>query len=237
MLESFLTGLLLGLGGSLHCVGMCGAIVTALSVTSKNQSFSRTSLITLCYNLGRISTYVILGVLAGFISSLADSFGFLTGLRILAAILLIITGLYLLNIWKGLLALEHVGGKVWTKVKPLTQKLNPSHSSLHAIITGMLWGLIPCGLVYSAIGVATAQGSISASILLMFAFGLGTLGPVLLMGIGFTSVAQWLKKTWLRYAFAIFMIAFGIWSLASIASHMTMNHSKHATEQHHHHHD
>lgn len=229
MIETIVTGFILGLGGSLHCVGMCGTIVTAFSFATKEKSFLQTTLTTLHYNLGRVLTYCLLGVLAGFVSTLGDTLGFLNVLRTFAAILLIATGVYLLGWWNGILFLEKIGARVWQKIQPLSKKLNPSRSRLQATFSGMLWGLLPCGLVYSAIAIASAQGGISSGVLFMLAFGFGTLGPLMMMGIGFTRVSQWLRRPFVKITLASFMIAMGCWSIISINSHGN-SHGKH--EQH-----
>ncbi len=237
--ETLITGFTLGLAGSLHCVGMCGAIVTALSFSAQKQRFSQATLTTLFYNTGRIVTYTLLGILAGVIGSLGDSFGVLSVLRVIAAILLIMTGLYLTEWWKGLLLLERAGQSLWQSLKPLTSKLSPSSSKLHAIMSGLLWGLIPCGLVYSALGIATAQGSISSSVGFMLAFGGGTFAPMVLMGVGFTRITQWLRKVWLKYLLALGLIAFGGWNLYNVVAHGVHSSDTEQSKQHnsHHHHE
>lgn len=219
-LETISTGFLLGLAGSLHCVGMCGAIVTSLSFSTQRQSFSRATLTTLFYNSGRIITYVVLGALVGVIGAMGDNLGFLSILRIIAALLLVMTGLYLTNWWKGLLLLERAGQTLWAKLKPLTSKLSPSSSPVHAVASGILWGFIPCGLVYSALGIATAQGGITQSMAFMLTFGAGTFAPMMMMGIGFTRVAQWFRQPWLRYLLAFGLIAFGSFTLFTAIAHM-----------------
>jgi hypothetical protein len=224
-IETLLTGLALGLAGSLHCVGMCGAIVTALSFSAQKQSFGQATITTLVYNTGRIMTYVMLGAIAGVIGSLGDTFGVFSVLRIVAALLLMMTGFYLTGWWQGLLLLERLGQNLWHRLKPLTQSLSPARSLLHAFASGMLWGMIPCGLVYSALGIATAQGEMVKSLAFMLAFGAGTFAPMVFMGIGFTRVAQWLKKPWIRYCLALSLILFGGWSLYSNVTQG--NHSSH----------
>jgi hypothetical protein len=144
------------------------------------------------------------------------------------------TGLYLTQWWQGLLLLEKVGQKLWQRLKPLTQSLSPSRSLLHALGAGMLWGLIPCGLVYSALGIATAPGEIVKSSVFMLAFGAGTFTPMMMMGVGFTRVAQWLKKRWVRFGLAFALIVFGAWSLyANLAHGDHSSHGAHSSHQHH----
>ncbi len=235
MYELLVTGFLLGLGGSLHCVGMCGTIVTALSFGTRNQSFARTSVIALFNNLGRMSTYMLLGVLAGLISQSSEHLGALLYLRIAAAILMILVGLYLLQWWNGLLVIEKAGLGLWKKIQPIASKINPSRSVFHAWISGMIWGLIPCGLVYSALGIALAKGSVENSLGFMAAFGLGTLFPMLLMAVGFSSIAQWLKKPLFKWLVSFSMIGFGVWSLVMLAMHSGhgANHSGHNNHKNH----
>ncbi len=227
MIETILTALLLGLGGSLHCVGMCGTIVTAFSLATPKQSFNRTTITVFSYNLGRISTYTLLGALAGSISIIADSLGLLSVLRVIAALLLILTGLYLSGVTNSLLLLEKAGNHIWQKLRPLTKHLNPGKSLVHAYAGGLLWGLIPCGLVYSAVGIAVATGSILSSMVFMFAFGMGTFFPMLVMGVGFTHISQWLRRKSVRLIVAATMIVFGAWTLWGLTN------SNHSHEHHH----
>ncbi|MEE4245661.1 MAG: sulfite exporter TauE/SafE family protein [Kangiellaceae bacterium] len=226
MTELLFTGLLLGLAGSLHCVGMCGPIVTALSLSSRTSSFSKALLATVLYNLGRLNTYIIIGLVFGLVGEFGDSVSALKVLRLLAAILLIATGLYLTNIWRGVLVLEKLGQGLWRKVQPLTGKLNPSKSVFHSYLSGLLWGLLPCGLVYTAAAIASSYGTIANGALFMLAFGAGTFLPMVLMGIGFTSISQWLQQTWVRYSVAFSLIVLGsysVYSLVAMSTHKLPN--------------
>ncbi len=238
MIEFLFSALLLGLAGSLHCVGMCGAIVTAFSMNSKNKSFTAQFVSSLMNNLGRISTYIILGVIAGVISSVSSSLGFLTGLRIIAALILIMVGVNLILNQKGFSWIESFGAKIWQHIKPMATAINPAKSNFHSYISGLLWGLIPCGLVYSAVTAATASGDITYSVLFMALFGFGTLLPLLAMGIGFSHLAYWMKKPWVKNSLAVLLIGFGSWSLYSLTQHSghNMNESSEPNHQHHQHH-
>ena len=152
---TFGAALLVGLLGSSHCIGMCGGIVAALNMgIDPGPTAARKPVILyqLVYNSGRIISYVLVGLAAGALgSSLAELgvkpiFG-----KLLAAGFLIALGLYLANWWRGLVVLERLGSKLWRHIQPLGKRLLPIQNPLHAFLLGMLWGWLPCGLVYAAV--------------------------------------------------------------------------------------
>jgi len=240
MIEAILAGLLLGLGGSLHCVGMCGPIVTAFSLSTKQQSFSRTLVTTTTYNMGRMSTYLLLGIAVGLIGNVSDNLMFLKILRIIAAAALIGAGLAMLLQRQLFRSLEFLGRGIWQRIQPITKRLNPSRSLVQAYASGILWGLLPCGLVYTAITIALGQGELSLSALFMLSFGLGTFFPMLLMGIGFSQLNKWLKTRVARTLIAISMIALGslaLWPMISGShQHASPSETDAPSSMHEHHH-
>lgn len=167
---------MLGLIGSLHCAGMCGPLVLALPCDGKcGRSFVQGRIL---YNLGRISTYSVLGVVFGLIGK---SFA-LAGLQRAASIL---AGVAILIACFGLRKLDLSGGVyAWVRwVKTGLGKLMRQKSPMSLFALGLLNGLLPCGLVYVACASSIATGSVMAGGLYMFAFGLGTLP--MMFGIGF----------------------------------------------------
>ena len=233
MLETIIPAFLMGLGGSLHCVGMCGGIVTALSISTPSSSFARSSLMVVHHNLGRLLTYLLLGMIGGLMGTMISDAGALNYLRVIAGGLLILVGLYLFNIWNGVLYLERLGQSTWKKIAPLLKRIQPGKSPLHALTAGMLWGFIPCGLLYSALAIAIAQGSVDRAILFMLFFALGTSGPMLLMGIGFSSITQWMKKKPVKLFIAASVIVMGCWTVWSVFQHDHSGHAGHTGHEHH----
>ncbi len=212
----FLVAFSLGLASTVHCWGMCGGIMGALTFGLPDEV--RTNRIRLysyvaSYNLGRISSYTIAGVIAGSISStlmsnLSIEYGHLV-LRALAAIVLITFGLYLSGLFPKLQILESIGGIVWRRLQPLTRNYFPVRTVRRAFCFGLIWGWLPCGLVYSALLWATASGDPVLGGIYMLAFGLGTLPGVMASGIMSSTILNLSRINSLRYAVAATIIIFG----------------------------
>lgn len=203
----------LGLFSSAHCVGMCGGIMGALAMAVPAKAQSRRWLILLAYNVGRIASYTLMGFLAGLFSQQLSESVVAPGLRWLAGLLLIAMGLYLADWWRGLVYLERLGQYLWAYLQPLGKALMPVDSAAKGALLGGLWGWLPCGLVYSALGYAMAQGSASGGALIMLAFGLGTLPAVLSTGMAAQQLGRILQRRQLRLVLALAIVLFGIWTL------------------------
>ena len=213
MLElTYFSAFLVGLLGGGHCVGMCGGIVGAASLSLPGQRQPLGYL--LGYNFGRIASYMAAGVLAG----LVGASGFFLNhvlpvekvLYALANIMLIVLGLYLAGIWQGVLVLERAGGRLWQHLQPLSRKLLPLRSTPQAFALGLLWGWLPCGLVYSVLVAALATGSALQGGWLMLAFGLGTLPTLLAMGMAAVRLKTLLQNLWVRRLSGLLVLGFGV---------------------------
>ena len=211
LLAIFLTGLL----GGVHCVGMCGGIVGAFSLQLPG-SGPRLSY-HLAANLGRLASYVIAGLIAGALGStsafLSQLFPAEKILYVLANLVLIALGLHLAGIWSGVLVLEAAGGGVWKRLQPLFKKLVPIQSVPQAFAAGMVWGWLPCGLVYSVLIAALASGSALQGGLTMLAFGLGTLPNLLLMGIFASQLQKLLTRRGVKLGAGLVIVALGVTGL------------------------
>ena len=211
-LVAFITGLL----GGVHCFGMCGGIVGALSLgTPKNTS--NTLVITLGYNIGRILGYVAAGAIVAFIGSTLIE---LTGLQsaqqtlaIIASLFMIALGLYLAGIWNGVAKIEIIGKHLWKHIQPMTQRFMPVTSFQQALPLGFLWGWLPCGLVYTALIWTLSAGSALEGAMIMLAFGLGTLPNLLAMGIVATQLARWVRHPSVRIVAGLLVILMGLLTL------------------------
>ena len=178
---------LIGLLSAIHCFGMCGGIVGALTMSLAPEirtSNSRLFYYSLAYNLGRMASYAVAGLLAGWLGNtlitlLAPQHG-LPLLRVFAALIVIFLGLYLGGWFPRLAIIERQGTPVWNKLQPLGQRLLPVKNPLQAFLFGVVWGWLPCGLVYYALLLALSEGSAYSAALFMVMFGLGTLIPMLL---------------------------------------------------------
>ena len=221
MLElSLASAFLVGLLGGGHCAGMCGGIVGAVSLSLPG-SRPRIGFL-LAYNLGRIASYGAAGLLAGAIG--ASSF-FLDHvlpvervLYALASLMLILLGLYLAGIWRGVVVLETVGGKLWRQVQPWSKRFLPVRTLPQALALGSIWGWLPCGLVYSVVVAALATGSPWHGGALMLAFGLGTLPALLAMGMAAVRMRAVLRHVWVRRLSGLVVIGFGLLGLWRLAS-------------------
>jgi uncharacterized protein len=204
---------LLGLFSSAHCVGMCGGIMGALSMAIPAAAKVRRWLVLLSYNLGRILSYAAMGAIVGaFAAQITESGGALW-LRWLAGLLLIAMGLYLANWWRGLTYLEAGGRYLWAYLQPIGKALMPVDNPFKALLLGGIWGWLPCGLVYSALGYAMAQGQSVNGGLIMLAFGLGTLPTVLATGFVAQTLAGLLQRRQIRWSLAVLIILFGVWTI------------------------
>ena len=215
---SLLTALLAGLLGGVHCVGMCGGIVAAFSFRADGST--PPFRLHLAYNLGRVSSYVFFGALAGMLGASLKLAGFLpvqTLLFVLAQVVMILLGLYLAGFSRWVLVFERAGGVLWRAVKPLFQKLLPVRSTPQALLAGMVWGWLPCGLVYSVLVSALAAGSAASGAALMLAFGLGTLPNLLGMGVFARQIQPFMQHVWVRRTAGLTVAGFGVWGLLTLA--------------------
>ena len=169
------SGFILGLVGSLHCLGMCGPIVMVLpgSVREKWAFFFGRVL----YNVGRAVTYAVMGLVVGFIGQSIALAGYQQWLGIIAGTLMILSVLLPLTGIRKALPSKHFDRALAALKTRLGRLLgNSSQSSLFTI--GILNGFLPCGLVYMALAASLAMGSAPGGAAYMFLFGLGTL-PVM----------------------------------------------------------
>ncbi|MES2537080.1 MAG: sulfite exporter TauE/SafE family protein [Pseudomonadota bacterium] len=224
---------LVGLLGSVHCIGMCGGIVAAFSAAPAPQRNFPVAvaayrapalgavdgaLRVLSYNTGRIASYVMAGAIAGGIAGGARALTGISTLQVggywLANLMLVALGLYLMDVWRGLARLEAAGHVVWRHIAPLMKPLLPMDSPLKALALGGIWGWLPCGMVYSVLLTAIMSGSALSGAAVMLAFGLGTLPMLLAMGLLGTHMKGWARRRSVRVAGGLLVLAFGIAGLA-----------------------
>lgn len=221
LLSVLMAAFMMGLLGGAHCVGMCGGIVCALcySCDKSLQNRWKPFCYQLFYSFGRIATYTCLGAMTGVVGMmLAKSIGTNGGyfMRAFAAVIITLVGLYLAGWWKLISALEVVGKHVWRYVSVITRRFIPVTSFSRAFMLGGLWGLLPCGLVYSALLYSFSAGAWWAGACVMFFFGLGTLPALLLVGSAMQSYQYFLSSWWVRQLSGLTLIVFGIASLANM---------------------
>jgi len=170
------TGFVVGLLGSLHCVGMCGPIVAALPQGEGGKMAFLAG--RLLYNLGRVVTYAIIGLIFGLIGKTIFMAGYQQGLSIAVGVVIIVAVITPSRYSQGAITMLGLG-KVYARISKLWGRLfsSKSRSSLFAI--GILNGFLPCGFVYVALAGAVATGGALKGSAYMALFGIGTI-PILL---------------------------------------------------------
>lgn len=177
----FTAAFLLGLAGSLHCVGMCGPIALALPLdrSARLQLFGQL----LLYNFGRIVTYSMLGAAFGLAGQVIEVAGLQKWMTIAAGVFLLALAFFSLKI-ESSVAVAPGLSRVFFFVKNRLAQLLKVNSSSSVFAVGLLNGLVPCGLVYAAIAGALTMGSVAGGALFMFLFGLGTWPLMLVFSLG-----------------------------------------------------
>lgn len=217
--EPLLAAFLVGVLGGTHCFGMCGGIVGVLSSgLSLELQTSRWRLVAaqLAYNSGRISSYVFAGVLLGLFGQQLGEANLLQGFpvgSVIAAVFMILFGIYLAGWWHSLLWLERAGAHLWKYIEPLGRRYIPVRSVGQAFLLGLVWGWLPCGMVYAVLALALTSGSGSAGGTLMLVFGLGTLPALLTMGLAVNTLGRWIRAPRVRLLAGVVVMVMGVFML------------------------
>lgn len=214
---ALITVFLAGLLGSTHCLAMCGGIATALGATRATGARAWQPLL---YQLGRMTSYSIAGAIVGAIGA-AAGFGFALSrwseiLRLATAFIVVIIGL---DIALGkttrahwLRAPERAGASLWRRIAPAATRALPAGAHTRALALGLLWGWLPCGLVYSALVAAAVAGSAVRGSLVMIAFGLGTMPAML--GLSYAGTHLPRPETTLARLLGAVIVSCGLWTAA-----------------------
>ena len=197
---------------------MCGGIVSALSVQMPGDR-SRQWPLHLAYNLGRISSYTLAGTVLGALGSVGMLMnGVLPvqiALYVLANLMLIALGLYLTGLTRWLAPVERLGARLWVRIQPLTRRYLPAKTVGQAFPLGLLWGFLPCGMVYGVLATALVTGSAWRGGGLMLAFGLGTLPNLLLAGMLLKQLRDFTRHRIVRAVAGITVLGFGLFGLVN----------------------
>lgn len=223
---ALVSAFVVGLFSTLHCLGMCGGIIGALTFSLPQeirQHRWRLFPYISAYNLGRITSYTAAGALMGWLGDqLFDLINPNTGHLILqgiASAMMIGIGLYLAGWFPRFAMIEHIGKPLWQKLEPWGKKLIPVRSPLHAWLFGLIWGWLPCGLVYSALIISGTAGDAVYGALFMLSFGAGTLPSVMTAGILTGWIARLSRMSRLRSAVGLLLIL-----LAIVSFYLTWSH-------------
>lgn len=223
--------LVTGFLSGVHCLGMCGGIVaafgslggaqpqTAVVVQARRASPWRELDRQLAFNAGRITSYALAGAVAGALGGaggyVAGALSWQVALYIVANLMLILVGLYLAGASAGLARIEAIGAPLWRRLQPLAARLLPARTLPQSLAAGLVWGWIPCGLVYGALAVAVLAGSPERGALAMAAFGLGTLPNLLAAGLAAARLRALAARRGLRLAAGGVVLGFGLFGLAN----------------------
>jgi sulfite exporter TauE/SafE len=218
--QSLAAAFILGLFSTVHCIGMCGGIIGALSLSLPEdirQRRQRHVFFISLYNLGRILSYSFAGLVVGYIGAEAAAYTDMSGgpsiLRHTGAVLMIAIGLYLAGWLPQLSKIERIGAPLWKLLEPIGRKLVPVTTMPRALLYGLVWGWLPCGMVYFVLVWALTSGSATQGALTMAAFGLGTLPALLTTGLAVSSLKRFTRMKTVRQLVGILVIAMAIGSL------------------------
>ena len=229
--STYLVALLMGIFSSMHCIGMCGSIIGTLTLSLKPEIRDKKSTLfpyVLTYNLGRITSYTVAGILIGAIEfiltrPLGEGHGHRV-LQILSALIMAGAGFYIAGWFPQFAYIEKSGSWIWKKLEPLGRKLIPVQTLTHGYLFGMVWGWIPCGLVYSTLALAATTGDVVKSTLTMLFFGLGTLPAVMGLGIMTSSLARLAKMERFRQAVGVMFIILALFAAFPWINPMRLQH-------------
>lgn len=210
-LPSMLLMLSMGFMGSLHCIGMCGGLVGALSMSRKNVWWSGL----LAYQFGRVSTYAGLGLIVGLSGAALSAIGGEQLQRVFAACAALLMMFFALNL-AGWLPdpLKRTGTWVSRKTGLSQLAVRVSHGSRVTswYSLGLINGLLPCGLVYAALSMALAAGDAIQSVQMMLAFGFGTIPAMMFVPSILRSMTPSQRSISLRIA-ALLILVLGLMTL------------------------
>jgi sulfite exporter TauE/SafE len=214
-ISGLIAAALAGLLGGAHCLAMCGGFMTALSRSGQRspppvatlhpaRALARRQL---PYNVGRITTYTVLGAIAGGAGGAALAAGDFAVIQrvlyVIANVFLLALAIAIVSNGKGLAGLQRVGAVLFTRVMPAIRPLLARDDAPSRYALGMIWGLVPCGLVYAVLPIALFSGGPLQG-------GLGTLPNLLAAGWIVARAGSWLDLRAMRFATAVLLAGFGV---------------------------
>jgi sulfite exporter TauE/SafE len=216
--SALISAWLVGALGGLHCFSMCGGFLAAVATRdgAAQPLLPARVIVTrqLAYHAGRISTYAMLGVAFGAAGAMAlaaaDFLPLQRALFLAANVFLMLLGVSLALGNPGIASLQRVGAAAFGVVLPVVRPLLQRPGSAGRIALGLVWGLVPCALVYSVLPLALLSGGGWQGGAVMLAFGLGTLPNLLAAGVLLARTRRALESKALRYTAAAVLIAFGL---------------------------
>lgn len=226
LLPSLSAAALAGLLGSAHCLGMCAGISGLFAVNASIAGLRNEVPFALTYNIGRVLSYVFLGaVVAAFGSVVVKaSPNIAGGVRILSGIVIILVGLKVAFDLRLLVALERMGATLWSRIAPAAKGLVPVTSLPRALGLGLIWGWLPCGLVYSVLLIAATSANPLDGAMIMAAFGLGTMPTMVLTGLGAARLSNLMRRKSARVGLGLLIVVMGLLTIAMPLLRQQMQH-------------
>ncbi len=210
--SSLALAFVVGLLSTVHCLGMCGGVMGALSfalpaeVRGAPLPMAR---FLLAYNGGRVMSYALAGAVAGGLGmTLVHTSGTLHVpdlLRTVAGLLMLAIGLHLAGWLPAVARLEHLGAPLWRRLEPVARRLLPVRNHWQAVL--------PCGLVYAMLGMAASRADVLEGAAYMAAFGLGTLPTLLATGLFAGRLSRFRRTPLVRRGAGLAVAAIGLLSL------------------------
>jgi len=223
------TAFFAGLLGSGHCFGMCGGIAAGLGAiaapdgsTTAADPRRRPRLVSaVLFNAGRVLSYALLGLITAWLLARAGQTlaipHWTRVLRLLTSAMIFAIGLQFLSNIQLLVFIEKGGASLWRRVMPLALRAANRPGPWGRLTLGALWGLLPCGLVYSILATAAASGSPVSGALVMLSFGLGTLPSMLGLSLLSPTLGAFLADRWTKRLTGLAMILLAIYSVFMMA--------------------
>ena len=207
---AFVTGLL----GSAHCFGMCAGISGLFAVNASATSLRRDIPMAVTYNLGRVLSYVFIGVIVAALGkSIVGGIPRLAApVRLFSGLLIVIVGLQVAFNWRVLAPMEKAGASLWKRIAPAAKGLLPVTSMPKALGLGLLWGWLPCGLVYSVLLLAATTANPAQGAAVMLAFGIGTMPAMIATGVSASKLAGFMSRR--RLGAGLLIVILGLATLA-----------------------
>jgi sulfite exporter TauE/SafE len=202
----YFSAFLIGLAGSVHCVGMCGPLALAIPGASKDKGFTF-FLRTIAYQISRISGYGVLGLIVGFFSQGMQFTGVQPYFSLLSGILLLFLGFFGIipevNAFSKYPIIQHFQVKINRIIGTV---MTNEHFSTPFVL-GFLNAMLPCGMIYIALGTGLSSGNMSEAALYLISFGLGTLPLMFMVSLSGQLLSLQMRRSWQKTIPIIFMIS------------------------------
>lgn len=202
----YFSAFLIGLAGSVHCVGMCGPLALAIPGASKDKGFTF-FLRTIAYQISRISGYGVLGLIVGLFSQGMQFTGVQPYFSLLSGILLLFLGFFGIipevNAFSKYPIIQHFQVKINRIIGTV---MTNEHFSTPFVL-GFLNAMLPCGMIYIALGTGLSSGNMSEAALYLISFGLGTLPLMFMVSLSGQFLSLQMRRSWQKTIPIIFMIS------------------------------